>query len=503
MRYPLQLEPGIVADDTVLARIGRWIDGSMVRFVRGRPQLIGGWERIVLTALGGVCRNVFAWMDNASRLNIAFGTHTGLYVFKGGVLYNITPAGLAAGQVNGTGGAGFGTGAYGVGRYSEPSTIDYFPRTWSFGALGEALIANPRGGGIYIWENNPASPAVAVTNAPTAAQAIIVTPERVIMAIGTQEEVSGTVNPRCIRHSDPRDETVWNTGTATLAREKILEGAGRLLTGRVAGYGNFVFTDNEVWDCRYQGSVDEVFSFTRLGEKCGLIGPNAVATDDQRAFWLGPDFQFRTVALGGEPAVVESPMRAMLEENLATVQKDKIVCSTIAGFDEVWFFYPDARDGLENSRAVSFSKTDGWWSKHELARTAFCDAGPASYPVGVTAAGAIYWHERGKSADGDAITWRLESGPQYIDGGDSLILFRDFVPDFREQEGVINLTLVTREESQSSPQEFGPFAVTPTTERIGIKGVGRLVSFRLSGASGPASWRLGTPIFEGRAAGRR
>jgi len=135
MRIPLDLPPGLNGDDTSFAGNGRWADGSNVRFRLGRAQTIGGWESLAATALTGVCRTVFPWTDNAAVLNIAFGTHSKLQLWQGGALFDITPAsGFTAGAVDGAGGAGYGTGGYGVGGFGQPSTTDYFPLTWSFGA---------------------------------------------------------------------------------------------------------------------------------------------------------------------------------------------------------------------------------------------------------------------------------------------------------------------------------------------------------------------------------
>lgn len=599
--FPLSYAPGVVSDDTVLARGGRYVDADKVRFLKAgpgqpfSPELIGGWERLVRTALTGICRTVFAWTDNSGRLNIAFGTHSKLMVWRGGALFDITPYGapvrlgtdplastnasgtvtvthaahgyttgasirlygaatyngldaanlngvrtitvvnansytftagsgdtasatgsgggsgvvvvpqteLPAGQIHGTGTGGYGSGAYGVGAYGSPSTTDYFPRTWSFGVLGEALVASPRDGAIYVWENDTSVRATWLENSPIRNAAILTTPERVVMALGTEQEASPhTYNPRCVRHSDPDDETVWTTGTSTLAREKILEGAGRLVAGRNAGPGNFVWTDNEVFQCDYVGALDEVYRFTKLGEDCGLIGPNAACVRNQRAFWLTPDINFQTAPLGSEPQAIECPMRDELRDNLSLSQFDKIVMSTLSGFGEVWTFYPDSRDGLEISRAMFFSPTDGWWSKAQLVRTAFCDAGPATYPVGVDDSGNIFWHEKGATADGNAISWSLEAGPQYIDSGRNALFIRSFWPDFKGQQGAISLTIYAREYPQSTAETFGPYTMSPGDEAVDLRIDGRIISWKLSGNSTPASFRMGVPIVEGKATRR-
>ena len=51
----------------------------------------------------GICRNILSWYDLNGSLNIAFGTNSKLYVYRDGAVYDITPAGLAAGPVDGAG----------------------------------------------------------------------------------------------------------------------------------------------------------------------------------------------------------------------------------------------------------------------------------------------------------------------------------------------------------------------------------------------------------------
>lgn len=96
MRVPLEIPPGLNGDDTSFAASGRWRDGSNVRFREGFPEVIGGWERLVSTALTGVCRAIFPFKDNTEVLNVAFGTHKALQVWKGGGLFDITPLGPPA-----------------------------------------------------------------------------------------------------------------------------------------------------------------------------------------------------------------------------------------------------------------------------------------------------------------------------------------------------------------------------------------------------------------------
>ena len=159
MRQGFLPPPGLVSDDTTFSTPGYYADGSNVRFFRGKPQVIGGWTAFNPHVLGGVCRNALAWYDLDVSTNVAFGTHATLEVLVSGEAFDITPAGLSAGTVDGVPGAGYGAGSFGRDGYGDPALADYYLRTWSLANWGENLLASPRGGKLYIWQNNTASAA--------------------------------------------------------------------------------------------------------------------------------------------------------------------------------------------------------------------------------------------------------------------------------------------------------------------------------------------------------
>lgn len=498
MRFALDLPPGLIGDDTSLATTNRWKDASNMRFWLGRPQTVAGWESLTTELLGGVCRSILAWSGADAQLSMLFGTHATLQVWVGGELADITPVGLAAGQIDGTGGTGYGTGGYGVGGYGEPSATEYFPRTWSLAAWGDDAMASPRGGTIYQWENSLVVKAQALSNAPANVTYMLVAPQEQVFAFGCNEEVSGTFNPVCIRHSSIRDANEWNTDINTTAREYVLPGGGRIVAARVIGDNIACWTENALFIGSYVGALAQPWRFDRVATECGLIGPNAVAILGQTAYWLSSDRQFRGYSLGGSPIPIPCPLRSNIDTYLSPSQGDKIVASSCAQYGEIRFDYPDARDGYENSRHLSLCTAGddaGAWSKGIMPRTAYVDAGPSAYPCGVTYEGNVYWQERGTSADGAPYAWFIESG-DLVPSKDSTALVRALWPDFFSQIGGVMLTLFARFKPQQTEVEYGPYALAPNQERRDLRVSGRFFRVRFDGDSSPTSCRLGTPIFD-------
>jgi hypothetical protein len=424
----------------------------------------------------------------------------------GGSAAVVTPQrAFAAGAVDGTGGAGFGTGGYGTGGYSQPSTANYFPATWSQDNYGQSLIACPRGGTIYQWNNNTGTPAAPLLNAPAKVNYALVTPQRDVVAIGCNQALSGVYNPMNIRGSDLEDPTDWFPTTSNNAWEETLEGGGYLVAAAMVGDFMFVWSDTCVWQGQFIGDPGQTWRFTKCGESCGLIGPNAFQIVSQTAMWMAPDGNYWSCALNGEPQLMTTHIGQDVLTNLAPGQKDKIVAAQITQFGEVWWFYPDARDGTEVSRYVGVSTVGGTWLHGTFDRTAFHAGSPAPYPIGVSAEGAAYYHEKGKTADGAAYAWFFESGGQYLGNADQRFIIKGVWPDLQGQVGAVQLTVFLRAYPQVSaayPERTkGPFTLTPGQAKCSFMGDARIARVRIAGNSGPTGGRLGKFQFEAEASG--
>jgi hypothetical protein len=498
---PFQPPTGLTNIDTVFASPGRWLNGSLARFFQKGWQVKNGWERLTLDNLGGVCRSTLPWIDNTETLNIAFGLHNSLKVWQSALLWDITPIAFSPGQIDGTGGAGFGTGAYGVGNYGEPSTADYFPMTWSLGTYGSFLIANPRGQGIYQWDTLLVNKAVPLAGAPAQVTYTVVTPQRQVMALGCNEEVSGVFNHLCIRWSDIEDTTDWVTAPNNNAGEWVLESGGRIVCGRIIGDYVFVWTLDGLFMGTFVGAPGQTWKFERIGANCGAISPGSPIVRSQYVVWISPDRTFWSCLLGAAPTVIDCEVRSMFADHITAGQEDKIVGGSVATYGEFTWSWPDDRDGFECSRMLSFSP-DGW-SRDLLARSALFDSGPQPYPVGVAPTGAAYWHEKGHTADGGPLVGFIESTDFYLAEGEGGLLVNGMWPDFINQQGVLNLTIFTREFPQSTQRAHGPFALTPGQSRKCFRASGRIARVRFDWASAPAFARGGRPEFETAAIGGR
>jgi|TARA_R100001530_G_scaffold130055_1_gene100736 hypothetical protein len=83
--------PGINKEFTDLMDKGGWSDGNLIRFRKGLPEKVGGWEKTVSSSYQSTGRALTAWVALDSTKYLGLGTTTKYYIQKGNVLYDITP----------------------------------------------------------------------------------------------------------------------------------------------------------------------------------------------------------------------------------------------------------------------------------------------------------------------------------------------------------------------------------------------------------------------------
>lgn len=77
---PIVPPPGVVVTETNRVAEGRWVPPmEKIRFVRGRPQKLGGNVRVTSTAMSGTPRAMLAWRDFLQNQYVAAGTYRKLY----------------------------------------------------------------------------------------------------------------------------------------------------------------------------------------------------------------------------------------------------------------------------------------------------------------------------------------------------------------------------------------------------------------------------------------
>ena len=87
----LQFRPGVVRDITSYSNEGGWYDIDNVRFQKGFPEKIGGWQKKSNQSFLGTCRSLHPWVTLSRDQYLGVGTHLKFYVDEGGAFNDITP----------------------------------------------------------------------------------------------------------------------------------------------------------------------------------------------------------------------------------------------------------------------------------------------------------------------------------------------------------------------------------------------------------------------------
>ena len=83
--------PGFNKQVTPTTAEGQWIAGDNVRFRYSTPEKIGGWSELGESYLTGPVRGIHHFVDNVGIKYAALGTNRILYVYSGGIFYDIHP----------------------------------------------------------------------------------------------------------------------------------------------------------------------------------------------------------------------------------------------------------------------------------------------------------------------------------------------------------------------------------------------------------------------------
>ena len=87
----LNFLPGIDTENTETGAEGRWSNCDTVRFRKGLPQKIGGWEKFSQDYYVGVGRALHQWFDNTGIRYEGLATDRKVYIYRSGDNADITP----------------------------------------------------------------------------------------------------------------------------------------------------------------------------------------------------------------------------------------------------------------------------------------------------------------------------------------------------------------------------------------------------------------------------
>lgn len=412
---------------------------------------------------------------------------------------NVTPADAIVGF--GWGSSLWGTSTWGTPRSSGIVTLDM--GFWFMDNWGEDLIINQRDGSAYVWDaTNPTDRATLISNAPVKiSQAMVSTPDRHMVTFGSVP-LGGSAadfDPMLVRWSDQEDYTEWTpTATNTAGDQRLAQG-NRIVAARKSRGQLLIWTDTAMYAMQFLGPPF-TFGFTPLGVNCGVNGPNAMATYEDVAFWIGCDNFY---VYDGSIKILDCSVKNYVFDDLNRTQIEKIYCAFNREWNEVWWFYPSA-NSTECNRYVKYNYRLNCWDYGTMARTVFADSPLFRNPIAVDPNGEIYFHEVGADDVNSALPAFIEWGALEIGTGDTLTFVDKLIPDTRLDDGKsLDVTLYTRRYPNSPIIQKGPYTTTNATEKVSMRARFRQCGGQFASSDLGNDWRLGRWRMNGQPDGRR
>ena len=345
-----------------------------------------------------------------------------------------------------------------------------------------------------------------IANAPTQVNYAFVMPtQETLVTLGANEQATNTFEPMLVRWSGQGDNTDWTASATNQAGEQPLSEGSYLIAGAAYRGGALLWSDKGLYSMYYLPGDLLVFGFQLLGTECGLISPNAFAVIDSKAFWISPSGAFYTYQ-GGAVQPMVCPVRRYFNDYLATVQDWNVYAFTNAEYQEVWWLYPDSRDGVECSRYIMYNYEENWWSVGTFDRTAWEDQTVFPAPIATSSVGKLYFQERPQcTADGGAYTSYATSGFLDLADGTEYLYINRIIPDFYMANANVRvqMTVSTLTEPGATQVDHGPYLVTPTTAYLTFRARGRQASVNITSVQPGDRWRLGAVRVDQAPDGRR
>jgi len=414
-------------------------------------------------------------------------------------------------------GTGWGAGAWGSGTFGSSSSVSAAGqlRLYSQDAFGEDLIFNPRGGGIYYWDESSGTGTRAVnisalsgaSDVPTVALRVLVSEDQHVIAFGCNPIGSSAIDPLFVRFSDQESAADW-TPTATNTAGGVRINSGSQIIGAIkARQEILIWTDVSLHSMRFVGAPF-TFQFTRLSADISMISPNAAVNARGVVYFMDRGNFF---VYNGAVQPLPCSVKDYVFSNINMDQAFKVFAAENNDFNEVMWFYPVGEGNTEVTNYVAYNYLENLWSVGTLSRGAWSGANTMNYPLASTALDGepnyLYQHEFGYDADGEPMEAYIESGDLELSDGEFFMFIKRIIPDFTfsGDTGGAQTDIIIK--GSDFPLEtattLSTSTITSTTKQSFVRNRARHSIVRIESNGSGYGWRLGDLRFDMRQDGRR
>jgi len=458
-------------------------------------------------------------------------------VTNGGGGSTVAKYAISSGYASTTFGYGWGanpySGNYGWG-LGGSTPVNLLQRDWWFDNFDNDLVMNIRNGAIYYWERGSLlAPSTALgvravllssltgaADVPNAAmQTLVSQNDKHLLAFGCQPYggLSTDFDPLLIRWANQDEPQNWTPSILTSAGFIRVSRGSKIVRAFATRQEILVFTDSSLYSLQYLGTTD-VFGLQELADNISIIGPRAITTANNVAYWMGQD---KFYVYTGQVQTLPCTLRQYVFQDINFNQTDQIVCGTNEGFTEIWWFYPSSTSNW-NNRYVIFNHLENAWYYGSIVRTAWLDTALRGNPVACSTGenddvGYQYAHEFGTNDDNAPMSSFIQSSDFDLGDGEQFMLTRRLLPDFNFTESTATSPTVT---VTMRPKRFSGSAYANTasdtqsvvsssatidqyTEQVFIRARGRQMALKVASEDLDVQWQLGSLRLDIRPDGKR
>lgn len=397
---------------------------------------------------------------------------------------------------------GYGSGS----PTSASSGVPITATDWSLANWGEALLAVPKNGPLYVWApSGGLTTFQVVPGAPFFNGGMFISQPQQILVMWKSVQPTGVQDNLIVRWSDALSYSNWVETSQTYAGSFTIPTGSVIKGGLQAPTQGVIWTDVDAWTMQYVGQP-LVFNFSRVGTGCGLVGQHAAGILNGNVYWMSYN-NFFILANSGVQTIPCTVWNYVFQ-NIDTANLENVRCATNSLFSEVTWYFPAAGGNGQNSLYVKFNVAENEWDYGTLNRTAWVDTSVLGNPIGSDTSGMIYQHEMSYNANGAAINASFQTGYWAIAEGNELSFVDWVIPDMQygtygTNGATLSITLYAADYPGDTPRVYGPYPFSDSTQYINTRLRGRLMSMRVESSDLNSFWRLGRIRYRYAPSGRR
>jgi hypothetical protein len=434
---------------------------------------------------------------------------------------------IPTGLVTSFRGDGWGAGAWGEGGWgvaADTSIPGESLRLWTHTTFGQSLIINPRGGGLYYWDETVGlgTRAVDISTLPgedeVPLECNIVRlseQDRHVLAFGCTPLFGGDLDPLLIRFSSQEDFLDWNPKPTNTAGDLRISSGNQIVAVEQTSQQMVVLTDTSAHAVQFVGPPF-TFGLREIATGISSAGPNCAVAANDVIYWMGlGEFYMYDGTVRTLPCTIKE---YVFDQTFDTARRDLVFAAHNSSFSEIWWFYPCTISG-DCTRYAVYNYEQELWYYGTLPRTAWVDRGSSLKPLAAGLDGYIYAHEvgfdDGSQTPAVPINAFVQSSPVDLGDGEQFMFVSRLIPDLTFRSSVDNPQATITLSAQNFPggeffgDQLNPVVRSATvpveryTKQNFVRLRGRSMSLRVASNLLGTAWRLGFPRIDVRTDGRR